>query len=376
MEAQRHAMSWRLTVLVAGAACCSLAAAGSEQTRPQGNRLRVVELLDRYERGDHDGVVADLAKASDIVVLARELQGRGEAWTTPPNAALTTIERRRLVVAVFMLELAAAHLETDWGALRYTVEWACELIRKGRTTPAERVWHLAVVALAGGARDEHMLAYLPLPFSTSDAMLRQRFTSFVHGDHAARRFPDEIRFRFAETFANGLPGLAEPNRDTPTRLGREERDASEAAIRSMKKFVNDPVVGPEAHLRIGHIYYCLANPTAANTHYAAALRGTRDPFVQYLVHFFTGRMHDASGRRQDAAAAYRQALAVQPFVQSGTMALAATLFLDGKQGEAYDLLNAAFAARPRPPDPWRLYGYGDYRFWPELIGQLRSQLRP
>jgi predicted Zn-dependent protease len=87
-------------------------------------------------------------------------------------------------------------------------------------------------------------------------------------------------------------------------------------------------------------------------------------------------MHDASGRRQDAAAAYRQALAVQPLVQSGTMALAATLFLDGKPGEAHDILNAAFAARPRLPDPWRLYGYGDYRFWPELIGQLRSRLRP
>ena len=88
MEAQRHAISWRLTVLVAGAACCSLAAASSEQTRPQGDRLRVVDLLDRYERGDHDGVVADLAKASDIAVLARELQGRGEAWTTPPNATM------------------------------------------------------------------------------------------------------------------------------------------------------------------------------------------------------------------------------------------------------------------------------------------------
>lgn len=376
MEAQRHAVSWRLTVLVAGAACCSLAAAGFEHVRPQGDRLRVVELLDRYERGDHDAVVADLTRSSDIPALARDLQRRAEAWTTPANAAPATIERRRLVAAVFTLELAAAHLETDWGALRYTVEWVCELIRKGRPTPLERVWHLAVVALAGGARDEHMLAYLPLPFSTSDPMLRQRFYSFVHADHAARRFPDEIRFRFAEAFANGLPGVAEPNRDTPLRLGREERDAGEAAIRTMKKFVSDPVVGPEAHLRIGHISYCLGNPTAANTHYEAALQGTRDPFVRYLVHFFTGRMHDAAGRRQDAAAAYRQALAVQPLVQSGTVALAATSFLDGKPREAHDILNAAFAARPRPPDPWRLYGYGDYRFWPELIGQLRSRLRP
>jgi predicted Zn-dependent protease len=87
-------------------------------------------------------------------------------------------------------------------------------------------------------------------------------------------------------------------------------------------------------------------------------------------------MHEAQGRRHDAAAAYRQALGVQPFVQSGTMALAGTLFLDEKPSEAYALVNAAFAAKPRPPDPWRLWGYGDYRFWPDLIKELRREIRP
>ena len=64
-----------------------------------------------------------------------------------------------------------------------------------------------------------------------------------------------------------------------------------------------------------------------------------------------------------------------PRVQSGTMALAARLFGDEQPGEAYELVNAAFAGQPRPPDPWRLFGYGDYRFWPGLIGQLRAAIK-
>jgi hypothetical protein len=57
------------------------------------------------------------------------------------------------------------------------------------------------------------------------------------------------------------------------------------------------------------------------------------------------------------------------------MALAGTLFLEEKPTEAYAILNAAFTTTPRPPDPWRLWGYGDYRFWPDLIAQLRADIR-
>jgi hypothetical protein len=27
-----------------------------------------------------------------------------------------------------------------------------------------------------------------------------------------------------------------------------------------------------------------------------------------------------------------------------------------------------------PPDPWRLYGYGDLRHWPDLVDPLRAQV--
>jgi tetratricopeptide (TPR) repeat protein len=279
------------------------------------------------------------------------------------------------VAAVFALELAAAHLESDWGALRFAVEWACALLRKGRPSAPERVWHLAVVALAGGARDDRLLIWLP-PHSSTDPMIRHRYTSFVHADHAARRFPNEIRFQVADAFANELPGFHEPKRDAPGWISQQQRERGEAAIGRWKRFVDDPAVGAEAHLRIGHIYYCLANPRAAAVHYQSALQASRDPYVRYLAHFFIARMFEASGRPQDAAAAYRQALDVLPGVQSATMALAAATFLDQKPSGAYALMSAVFDGRPRPPDPWRLYDYGDYRLWPDLIARLRAAIRP
>ena len=87
-------------------------------------------------------------------------------------------------------------------------------------------------------------------------------------------------------------------------------------------------------------------------------------------------MLEASGRQDEAADAYRRALTAMPHVQSATMALSARLFLDEKPGEAYQLLNASLTEKHRTPDPWRLFGYGDYRFWPDLIGQLRAGIRP
>ena len=148
------------------------------------------------------------------------------------------------------------------------------------------------------------------------------------------------------------------------------------AIQALKPFLDDPAVGAEAHLRTGHLYYCLASPRTAASHFQTALQRSSDPYSQYLSHFFVGRMFESSGRRDDAATAYRHALSVLPHTQSATMALAATSFLNQKPTEAYELLDASFAARSRPVDPWRVFGLGDYRFLPQLVADLRDQIRP
>jgi hypothetical protein len=39
---------------------------------------------------------------------------------------------------------------------------------------------------------------------------------------------------------------------------------------------------------------------------------------------------------------------------------------------ALALVNDSFAARP--PDPWRLFGYGDFRRLPQYLERLRAAL--
>ena len=58
----------------------------------------------------------------------------------PANA-----EQRRAAVAGFLVELAAARLESDWGRLSDLIEWTCaQLLRaSGPPTAFERSWHMA-----------------------------------------------------------------------------------------------------------------------------------------------------------------------------------------------------------------------------------------
>jgi hypothetical protein len=54
--------------------------------------------------------------------------------------------------------------------------------------------------------------------------------------------------------------------------------------------------------------------------------------------------------------------------------LSRELFLSGREREAYDLVDRWFAAPSRPRDPWRLFGYGDFRRLPELVAELRREV--
>ena len=48
---------------------------------------------------------------------------------------------------------------------------------------------------------------------------------------------------------------------------------------------------------------------------------------------------------------------------------------DGRRAEAQALAVAMLNARPQPPDPWREYVHADDRFWPQLIGRIRAEIR-
>ena len=99
-----------------------------------------------------------------------------------------------------------------------------------------------------------------------------------------------------------------------------------------------------------------------------------DPWALYLAHLFEGRVLEGQGQLAEAGKAYASALAVIPDAQSGHLALASVLFVQGDAALADTHVEAALAS-PRSKDPWELYPYGDYRNWPVRLAALRESLK-
>jgi len=64
-----------------------------------------------------------------------------------------------------------------------------------------------------------------------------------------------------------------------------------------------------------------------------------------------------------------------PDAQSANEALSANMFLLGQPDEAYAFARAALSGRAGAEDPWHEFGYGDRRFIPPLMTQLREAIR-
>jgi hypothetical protein len=139
-----------------------------------------------------------------------------------------------------------------------------------------------------------------------------------------------------------------------------------------------PAVRAEADVHIGYLAIRAARPDAALGPLAAAAT-SEDPYVHYLAEHFTGRALEMMGRRGDAIAAYRRALAIVHDAPSTATLLASQLFLSddaGDREEAHAVLEASLTASPRPVDPWNLYWQGDARRWSLYMERLRQDLRP
>ena len=114
----------------------------------QGQAVDLTSLLTTYYEGHYDDAVAKAAALPDLGPLRLQFVQRTQAWilADPANA-----EKRRAAVAGFVVELAAARLEDDWGRFSDLIEWTCAMILRanGPPTAFERSWHMATTALAG-----------------------------------------------------------------------------------------------------------------------------------------------------------------------------------------------------------------------------------
>ena len=368
----------RLVACLAGLVACATLTAGA-----QGN-ASLASLLESYYNGDYDGAVTRAASISDLGPLRLRFVQDTPSWIAadPANA-----DRRRAAVAGFLVELAGARLEADWGRLSDLIEWTCtQLLRaSGPPTAFERSWHMATTALAGRARVRVWLLgpYARLPHQKPLKRVPQKDDppSPLHLMHAIERFPDDPDFQLARVVAWTWGRDSEPMRnmrqtwvDTMNRL-ESSRPAQLEAITAYQPLIAIPAVAAEANIRTGLIYITVSDHAAALKSFEAAQPIAKTTQLKYLSHFLAGRSLEVLQRPDEALAQYRRALELVPNAESAAIALASLQFLRNEAEPSIALINNTFANPAIRPDPGRLVGYGFYVHWPEIKAAMRAELK-
>lgn len=358
-----------MRVVFIAALAVLLAAPSAQRSNQPRVRSATGDALDRYVGGDYDGAIGQLTYLGGFsTVDADEWIRKGG----PGDA-----DRRRLIAASLALEVTAA--KEAWPTT--LIEWACDGFRlAGPPTPNEALWMRASVALAEG---DGMWAIL---------------SPTAHLGHALQRFPDDPHFKLARAFvADAIasqPAVTTGTMQTdqtPVALdrfaartldGSADANARRAALdrvaTEFEPLVSDPVVGAEAHLRLGDLHLRLGRDDRAAEEFrrAAAAASSTDPFVSYLARLFLAWTDARAGRIDDAERGYRSALEVVPRARSATTLLSTLLVMNGKLADA-EQVTEAFLASPETPadDPWRQYPRGDFRAYVSLLTQLHEAMK-
>ncbi|MEX2273608.1 MAG: hypothetical protein WD690_19235 [Vicinamibacterales bacterium] len=323
------------------------------------------QLFELYLKGDHAAAVAPLGTARNVASIARDMVSEGEEWIEE-GASPAEIERRRLVAAALALEFTVLRMEDEWYILRPLIEWGCVQLVKGPPGDRELAWQRASLAAIQGARDDAFARRPPVSAERPDAPF-----SADHVAHAALRFPSDPAVLFAQGFFAEFQVPVEGRMRT---IDVDTADRAAArAIEFYRRAGEDPAFRHESALAIGYIQLRMKRLDAVLPELAVAAEST-DPFVRYLAHLFRGRTLAQLGGVDEAMAAYRAALAVIPNAQSASIALAAMLHAADQPDPAIDIMTKSFAARPAE-DPWREYGFGQFRHWTRYRDQMREAAR-
>lgn len=335
-------------------------------------RVTVLDLLDRYAAGQFDAVVAELARVTDFDDLLRDLKRDAPAWLEASGPG--DRDRRELVAATFALEAARADEWYEWVWIQQQpgqplnvlywkpppllIEWACQLMRAhDPPRPIERWWQLAALAVAQRSEDARFLVGdIGVGLGVGAGEIINTQDEIKHLDHVMKRFPAERRFVLAQGIAR-------------------DRYWEDDALTAYAAVADDVDVGGEASMRLGALHMKHERFGEAMRHLDRAETLTRDQYVIYLARYFKGKVLEQNSRSDDALDEYRGAAAAWPNGQAATLSIAALLFRDGRRTEAHARVGRMLAAGPNAFDPWREYVHADNRFWPQLIGRLRAEIR-
>lgn len=295
-------------------------------------------LADAFDRGAPD-FQRRLSDTHDLAILLRNFRGSSAPWPDAPRRT-----------AVFALELAVAALRSDnlnardEGG-RLLAEYNVRVRQPEGADAFECSWlWTEVAALEGLFMPDSAILLVP---------------------RAVERCPREGRLHLAHAIISEqrwLRGTAGANEET-TILERYQ-----AAITFADTAAEARMRAAWFLFRVGKLDEALAlvDPRpAADT----------DPYVHYLSDLVRAQILRARGRLDEAAKAYRDALATWPGAQSARVGLMTLLLSRGDRQEAARLAEAAETAVGNQFDPWWTYWLGDYRVYPAIVAKLREIAR-
>ena len=354
--------------------------------------LDLARLLDLYAAGRFDEAVQAVARAHGEIGrnLRHHWPVEGRQWIDADPAQRP---QRALVAAAFVLETEYVRAERgDWRvtddppcAAACALDWAqIQLVLRGDPDRAEHTWYLAAAALAGGVREWR---YLQRPIDPA------RPVRVPPGlmDRALARFPDDApirleralaaagRFNITVDGARVAPSISLP---PSVLLGRGQFSMTPIRLESpddvAAMFVaiqDDPVVGAEARLRLGYLYWTFRRDPAARDELTKAAERAGPTDLRYLAQFLLGWIAIARGDSAGAIPWLEAALATRPASQSAAVALASLELQRGDAGKAHEIARASLDQRA-DLDPWRLFLYGHHPRWPALVAELRRGVKP
>jgi tetratricopeptide (TPR) repeat protein len=299
----------------------------------------VQALADAFDRGAYDSVQRSLAQSKDLADTLRAFRMSDSPWPNHPKRT-----------AVFALELAMAGLRSESGYARdeggrLLAEYHTRVRQPSGADDFECAWFLTeAAALEGLFLPDSALLFIP---------------------RALQRCPSTARLHLAYAFVSEqqwLRGGLTPAQETEV-VNRYE---------AVMKF---PDTEPEARVRAARFLYGLGHAARALEVINGASRQSPDPELRYYTDLVRGQILRALGRSDEAAAAFRAALATWPGAQSARVALMTLLTSRGEREEAGRLAEAALTAPADQFDPWWTYWLGDYKSYAAILDTLRGMAR-
>jgi tetratricopeptide (TPR) repeat protein len=373
----------RVVACVLSAALLALAPdaalVGASQQKPTPS-LSTRQALDQYLKGDFEAAVGNPPR------LARFNFQDADRWITAGGQA--QVERRQLAAALYVLEYSGIRQ----GVLPAMLNWARGVMSRLPPRADEALWLRAAIALAEGL---DRWVYLVEGVAGPAASGKPAVAPVGLIRFARTRFPDDPYFQLADAVGaevsatRPLDQLSGPPQESSAawdRIASERLDgggprlsertvALERAAGLLERLTTHAALAAEANLRLGYVRLRQGQTDTALAHFDRALGLTKNISIRYLSHLYSGWLLGSLGRTQEAASAYRAALALVPRAQSATSLLVALLAKSDQLTEAEAAAETFLTAEVAPLDPWRTYFVSDFREYPQLVQQLRERLR-